>query len=250
MKNNSLVTYSTYSLYLIYDTLLYRALYPIIKSTSILDNYLIVLLGYSSLNFRRKIAVPDFPSLVYKYLISTDCDYKFDLLVQMKIDRIFLLKFLSLFLDEAKNINNDVNTKYFKYKIIDIGSFHSCVEDVNYWYSGVIMCRNDIASKYYDFAKNSALRFSKKNPNISIDDLTSEYLLTVYKAIDKLDPDKGTLTSYIGQWFRDVNSSNRREFEYNIAYNVPGTHRRKIAKKEVPPNIYHPLDIEDKTENI
>lgn len=85
-----------------------------------------------------------------------------------------------------------------------------------------------IAEKYLRLAYIRTKAMMNNNMNISGEDLYSNNVMTVVRAIYKYSADKGTLTNFLILWMRS-NNNPRFGHEVNIAYSLPQGKRRELT---------------------
>jgi hypothetical protein len=129
---------------------------------------------------------------------------------------------------------------------------------------------------YLEFRKQVSKRFVKlaeslgsknawiKNQNGLVSDAnehTNNYMLSVFRAIDKFYPHRGTLASYVTSWMNNASGSLYSVY-LGEAYVVPRSHRRSLAEEgseqfgnfslplEEAEDVEHKEEKEDSTDNI
>ena len=109
-----------------------------------------------------------------------------------------------------------------------------------FWGKRIYAFRNMIVEKYIRLARVEANKaHAGTGLQVSKDDLTRDLILSIFKAINKYDPQKGTLTSYIKWWFMDA-KTNQSHHEEGVAYVIPSQSRAKLLEQGVI-NIYEPI---------
>lgn len=97
--------------------------------------------------------------------------------------------------------------------------------------------RKDVFNRYYDLmvaAANKNHYLKKRNGlNISQQDMVNTYTIATYRAIDKFVPFRGTLTSYIQNWFQFAEGGSSFTIYDNEAVSINRDVRRKVREDEI-----------------
>lgn len=102
---------------------------------------------------------------------------------------------------------------------------------VNAWLNLYLDFRNESINRYIRLAHNHATA-AKESSDITVDirELTMNYILAINRAVDKCDLTKGTLTSYVQQWFLNAKTNADFNHEYGVSYAIPAAQRSKNTK--------------------
>lgn len=235
------------------DNLLYRALYPIVCNTVIFDTQLQHVLARITINKKRKLVSIDRNvaiSILCKALVERDCNVKFALIEQAKIERCIVHRFVSNILSEMEqyyplylqNIRKPNKIQEAKLNAFAkmYGAKHYdnlfCIYlQVTDFIGEYYTYRNSVVDHYIKFSHKMSNNFrSSKNKNFDSDDMFQNFLSAVTKAIDKYDSSKGALTSYINYWILNAKTCNSSTSEYGIAYIIPHSKKKeKVTDKSV-----------------
>jgi hypothetical protein len=94
--------------------------------------------------------------------------------------------------------------------------------------------KDRIMEKYHKFAYQEANRArSYTKLFVDIEELYKNYLLAMYKAIDKMDATRGTLTNYIKQWLLSARSAPEFTHQYAVSYHLPSNVRKDMERKNI-----------------
>jgi DNA-directed RNA polymerase specialized sigma24 family protein len=108
---------------------------------------------------------------------------------------------------------------------------YAAIPTVTYWSKLALQMRDMIVGKYTKFALNRAsLHYRNQGAKIDFEDLVQNFMAAAYKAVDKFNPERGTLTNYITNWMMDARS--RSDHEYGTAYDIPRSKKAQIARHE------------------
>ena len=110
--------------------------------------------------------------------------------------------------------------------------------------------KNMIIQKYLKLAyKHTVNSIYTTGLLLDKDDLFKELILSITKSIDKYNPKKGALTTYIQWWFRNAKINPEFGHEYGQTYSVSVTTRRKI-KQENLTTFYKSLEDLSRNEEV
>jgi hypothetical protein len=233
------------------DNLLYRALEPIVLNTSIFDTQIVHILSRITVNKKRKLVSVDRSkaiSLLAKALTETKCSVKFSLIVQSKIERCIIHRFINIVLVDLNHFDalykQNLTKRDLKIEermlviasslgVRDYEKLFCVKAQVTEFIGAYFTYRNSIVDHYVKFTHkvSNSFRTSKLN-NYDKGDVLQNFLSAVTKAIDKYDSSKGALTSYINYWLLNAQTCNSNSSEYGIAYTLPhGKKRGKVDDK-------------------
>lgn len=238
------------------DFLIYKALEPLIRFSTVFDVQLVHLVGVAATNKKRKIsALPreDFITKLCNALATTNVDRKMEYIATAKIERSFVLTFLTQFLEQTSDYV-DLYTQYLacsehrerhvldrKLDVLESSSgfsrehlfpaINSCQHYVDLAYE----FRNKIVVQYIKHSFKQAHAFCKlKGRNFDFQDVHQSLMAAITKALDKYDSSKGALTSYINWWVLNAQTYAGAGYghEYGIAYSIPQLHKKNVQGKE------------------
>ncbi len=242
----------------ILDFLIAKAINAILVSSNFMDILMASALAWKTENPRRKIShIPrhEVTALLFHFLGASNPDEKRLILNQLHLERSFLLFACDQYLDwmvqyvDALNrltVENSTETTLKKIQLETAFSLssnaYSSYFEAKFWYEQAIEFRKMIFSRYLKLVmKESSALYKRSKQNLDYKDIFQNLVVAVYKAIDKFDSKKGTITSYIKEWMLDAKSS--RTHEYGLAYYIPIAKKRQIAAgNSTINNIYVPLD--------
>lgn len=242
------------------DTLLFKALKPIILNTDYIDKFLVELTHLSILNHRRKISNLSRESFVthtFMYLVSDKKD-KYKIIKKMKLERTFISFVVNSFLSELKDYydtsvkaaNNAPNQKVRKtlmeknVLVSEDCSLWSVITEVTLYLNESKNFKKQIVEKYVRHILLAAQNHYKvNNSKMELDEIIQTMFVYASHAIDKYDQSKGTLTSYISTWLQHArNQSGVNELE--TSFLLPHAKRNEIKNSSVSLESIENLELE------
>lgn len=211
---NNLTSYQYLS---VLDSLIYKGMYPIIEGTKFFENFLAQILGWQTINSKRKVVGVGrqaFSSYATLFLLLDDPKQRLKLLKRMKLDRAVLFEAMRRWTSIAEEIisisDTSVLTVDALLQIAEL-SERSLVKDhhhvmalfnqVKYWHDQAVSFKSQILEKYTRLCITTAQRdYVSMDCKGSLDDIIQVYFMSAGKAIDKCDTDKGVLTTHILNW--------------------------------------------------
>jgi len=238
------------------DTLLFRALRPIVLHTDYLEQTLAELLPFIASNARRKFSNKSQPELIdtlFSVIVGTNKKAKLKKLRELRLERtVYFHCFNTLehILDEYNSVVIEyVNTpisadsKALRYKhqqklasiernlgLHEGKSLHAVLSKALFWRGVTLDFKGMVMEKFVRLAHvNSAKAAAQTSLDIDKQDLFKDFILSISKAIDKYNPEKGALTSYIMWWFMDAKtpSNPHNTHEYGVSFHIPSAQRKK-----------------------
>lgn len=250
--------YTSFQLLSVLDQLLWKSMWPILRTTDYFDRVLAIVIGWSATNPRRKLSsLPKerFNTYALAYLAADTPKTKLRILKKMRIERNVLFYVVGKFLDVLRDAPPARPTAKIvnALSVFDHEGLWFAARESEYWHQQSIAFKGMIMEKYMRFVMMEAQMFHKQqrhhNPhlNFDIDDIAQNFILAVNKAIDKCDAQQGTLTSYIQNWIKDAKGNPQLRGEYGIAYTIPASQRRAVAlsPKNKAVNISVSIDSEE-----
>lgn len=232
------VNYTSSQLLSVLDNALFYAVEAIIRNTNWMNLVLSNVITWYSENARRKISSMATKDEVYGTLISvilsTDPDYKIEKLKELQLERSLWFKSVRMFTINCPEYTTSFHS--FQFLKLEEGSLYVARRDALYWLGVAEKMKRQIMEKYMRFVGKQAVYAKRKHPDIDLDDTVQNFTIALSQAIDKCSSDRGTLTSYINQWFMSAQTRSRGE-EYGTAYSVPDSVRKEFFKGR-PSNIY------------
>lgn len=239
------------------DTMLYKALEPIVLYTDLFDNQIAHLLETLTRNKKRKLTLlprEEATDILVKVLIEKDRHKKLKLIRSLGLERsyvhIFIKRFVELnrskylktyfaFTTSSDTTTRERNRMLLNQYVADFGAetrsqvficltrSHECLE-LYYAFVG------SIVKEYEKLCFTSAKKHVEVNANNKFDfyDVKQGLMHNVVLALNKYNAEKGALTSHIKWWLFNAQTCNTGEHEYNIAYTVPQAQKKKMATNE------------------
>lgn len=235
------VNYTSSQLLSVLDNALFSAVESIIRNTDWMNLVLSNVITWYSENARRKISSTATKDEVYSTLISvilsSDIDYKIEKLKALQLERSLWFKSVKMFVSNCPESSDSVHN--FLFMTLPEGSLFVARRNAQYWLTVAETMKRQIMEKYMRYVGTQAIYAKKRNPDIDLEDTVQNLTVALSQAIDKCSSDRGTLTSYIAQWFMSAQTRSRSE-EYGTAYSVPDSVRKEFYKGRAS-NIYVPF---------
>jgi hypothetical protein len=260
--------YSTEQLLDTLDEFLMRAVRGMIRSSRFLDPYLVQIAAWYSTNQRRKISGLEkgqFIATVMAYVLGSP-KHKVRIYRRMYLERSLTLELLNRWLklaEEAARLEIEglqrpsadkagrLKHLHRKLGLYDPHLLYPNWLAVKQYTQLAYQFREQIAEKYMRKVALEAVSFHKRQrertgSRMSLSDIGQNFVLAVYRAIDKCDPRKGTLTAYVDRWLSDARSTNNFRDESGIAYTIPSGQRKRLATGESSMHNYAiPIDDQE-----
>lgn len=263
---------SSYQIATVLDTLLFEALRPLAHHTRVIQHWLAEMLPLAVSDGRRKLSRTQtrdqFVTSCYIAINTTDPDQLMETVDKLKIERnqIFHLvikvqEICNTYLDDmmivaqTKSHTKRTFHRNRMQKVEDLlqtdrNHWHQALLTMNWWIDLAFNFKQMVAEKYYRLAYKKALEAEHGTRlSISLADLYNNYILAIYRAIDKYDSDNGMLASYVQMWFKNASSNPDYDHEINIAFTIPASQRRLLQRQnwtnrkgQAIMNIANPID--------
>ena len=243
----------------LFDSISNQILYSFNLFTSILDINLVQVLSWVSNNRRKKISSISRDKqlqYLYYYLSISDVEKKYCVLKKLKLDKFYIRKLTNNFIEASGNYL-ELYPKYIQgtasiEEILKMSEIESrCFCSRLYLYplllnlTEYLKVYKDITdviiSKYYKFLWTLVKRrVYSTSRHFDEDELYQNYISAALKALDRYDPNKGALTSYIQLWIKNNQQSAEENPEYGIAYELPQLQIQKQVRTDElnPSTIY------------
>lgn len=240
------------------DLFLYKALEPVIIHTDLFDAQVSYILALVTSDRKRKpTSLPreETINLLCNYLITDDRQRKFDIIKEVGLDRSFIHVYLRKLLSEFEDVRHlysriFVDRKFAlqalrdmsaKYRTDSYGLYH--IVNASNYLTMFYTYREDIIEHHKKRVSTQAQGLKKNyRGQLDYNDIKQAMFRNILVAIDKYDSKKGPLTSYIDRWLHN-SRTNSTEYEYGIAYVIPQSQKKKIAKgKSTSSNFSQSLD--------
>ncbi len=234
--------YTSNQLLSVLDDALFYAVGAIIRNTTWFNLVLSNVVTWYCDNTRRKISSTaesrnDVFSTLISVMLSDDPEYQIETLRSLQLERSLWFKSCKMFVSNCPEITGHYHNFLFKKR--EGGSLHVARRDALYWITIAEEMKKAIMEKYMRHVGTQAVHAKKKNPEIDLEDTVQNFTISLSQAIDKCSSDRGTLTTYINQWFLSAKTRSRSE-EYGTAYVIPDSVRKEFFNGR-PSNIYVPF---------
>lgn len=245
----------------IMDTLLYESVNPIFTCTSYLDDLPGNLISNIVRDGRRKIsAIPTeevLPSLCesVRLLATGDKLGSFKILSKSRIERNIWVNSAQRFLiltEDVPEIYRDA-TSDKDARLLRIGHraktrvdrLFSVRTHVYEYLAAYTDFKVKIVRQYINMAHQYANTYFQDNGSLSREDMVQSLIAAISKALDKYSSDKGAVTSYIKFWMLNVRTGNEGALSNMCAFDVPNSHKIRIARGETE-NLNYSSELTDK----
>jgi hypothetical protein len=208
---------TSYQYLSVLDEMVYNGLLPIIEGTQFFEKFLAQILGWQTINSKRKVVGVGraaFSSYLTLFLLLDDPKQKLKLIKKMKIDRAVLFEAMRRWTSIAQDIERLGTSRTFTVEVLEqlegLSIKSSLRPDVNlfatfrlvtYWLDQAVAFKSQILEKYTRLVLTTAQRdYVQLNCQGELDDIIQVYFMSAGKAIDKCDTEKGVLTTHIQNW--------------------------------------------------
>lgn len=242
IKESLDTNYTSNQLLSVLDVSLFYAVEAILRNTNWMNLILSNVITWYCDNTRRKISSTaenrdEVFSTLISVILSTDVDYKLERLKSLQLERSLWFKSCKMFISNCPE--HPAAYHNFQFMTRDGGSLYIARRDALYWLNVAENMKKVIMEKYMRLVGKQAVYAKKRTPDIDLEDTVQNLTVSLSQAIDKCSSDRGTLTTYIGQWFMSAQTRSRGE-EYGTAYTIPDSVRKEFFKGR-PSNIYVPI---------
>lgn len=234
---------TSYQYLTVLDNMLYESLAPIVMNTKFFDVFLSQVIGWQTQNPKRKtcsVGRVQLVTLSTLMFLTGDADQKMKLVKRMKLHRNILFECITRWLDlmvQYPKLSNQVGTPEVLSQLQDMHevslmrtgySLHSTYSHALFWYKKARAFREQIMEKYTRKVISAAQRDYVELGQIeSLNDMVQSYIITMGKAIDKCDTDKGVLTTYIDAWLKSA----KNNVEKRASHDNSQMHRKLGGQK-------------------
>lgn len=221
----------------ILDTMLQRAIEPIVLTTNAFDAFVARLMGWQETHTKRKVSLLDkaeFSIIAVSWLLLPTREAKAANVHRLKLDRASLFEFINNFQEsltpyaEACSANLYHNGKpaslseclSYKHQVESaLGSDSSLIAAISgskYWSKEASAFKSKILEKYIRLCLTAAKAdyLNIFDTRVPLCDLVQQYILAASRAIDKCDAKQGVLTTHIRYWFFTARSSMMKSSEH------------------------------------
>jgi hypothetical protein len=207
---------TSYQYLTVLDDHLYNAITNLVTNTKFFDVFLSQIIGWQTLNPKRKtcgVGRHELVSLSTLFFLTNDGKQKMKLVRRMKLHRNILFEAINRWLrvlSEYPTLSMMVGTQDVVEKLFDLNesalmrqgfSLHSTFQLITYWTKQAKDFKEQIMQKYTRSTISTAQRdYVALGCPGRLDDFVQIYMMTMSKAIDKCDSDRGVLTNHISNW--------------------------------------------------
>lgn len=248
--------YSSSQYLQVWELMIYKALEPIIQCSNIPDIILADTLSFLAEDARRKLSTADRADAitVFFLFLTGPSEKRIEYLKTLRLEKVILRHVINTFLTKTENYQA-LLTEYAKTNNKDtwltlsqietsIGynkatDLFSAINTVRFWYKQSNIFKTQILEKYTRLILMTAqMHYKCCNSNLDLDDIVQTFSVFASRALDKFDPDKGSLTSYVQQWLHHAKGVVSTQ-ETGVAFLIPS------EKKMSQPYYSMPLDCEE-----
>lgn len=246
--------YTSGQLFEVLDKLMYRAIQPLILHTTYVDRLLSIILAWYAQNHRRRISPHSktrFSAYVIAFLAEPDPRRKFLLYKKMKLERnitFFLVTHWLTLIDPWRalhirgcrgEVSRDIERQLMlKCCVTSESDLWATISHSRYWLAAALDFKEQIVEKYMRLAFVNGhahwvtQRDNNKHLKLELEEVVQNFILAVIKAVDKFDPQQGTLTSYVQNWMKNAKITQQFRGEYGLAYTIPHSKKTSIARNK------------------
>lgn len=143
-----------------------------------------------------------------------------------------------------------VLTRYERFFEASRSRLFPTIKWVKYYWEEYETFKSEVTEKYIRFSFSEAKRAATMTAlHVDVEELFKNLLLAVDKALNKYDPNKGALTSYIQQWFMDAKTNPDFSHIYGEAYSLSDEARRNLLTKSSANNFAYELGDDHEEDN-
>ena len=249
--NKTKVNLTGHQISVLFNSISNQILYSLNLYTSVLDSNMAQILSWVASNRRKKISsIKRETQLQYLYyfLSTNDVDERYKILKRLRLDKFYIRKLAISFIKLSANYQH----LYLRYvgktateqEILCMSEIElKCTCSRQYLYpllknlTEFLKLYQDITdiiiSKYYKFLWTMVKkRVVSTSRHFDEDELYQNYISAALKALDRYDPNKGALTSYIKLWIKNNQQSAEESPEYGIAYELPQLQIQKSVRTD------------------
>lgn len=211
------------------DNMLYESLAPLLVNTKFFDVFLAQVIGWQTLNPKRKtcgVGRVGLVSLSTLFYLTSEPKQKLKIVKKMKLHRNILFECITRWLDLMQEYPSlslrmgspevlDAISEMHEKGLMRTGySLHSTYTTTLFWYKKSKTFKEQIMEKYTRMTISTAQRdyadmidHGVISTTENLNDMVQAYMMTMSKAIDKCDADKGVLTTYINSWLKSAKNN-------------------------------------------
>lgn len=220
---------TSYQYLTVLDNMLYESLSPILVNTKFFDVFLSQVIGWQTQNPKRKtcgVGRVGLVTLSTLFFLTADPAQKVKLVKRMKLHRNILFECITRWLDLTEHYPKLASVLGSELVLVEIHnmhdralmrtgySLHSTYSTTLFWYKKAKTFKEQIMEKYTRMTISTAQRDYADmiergiiSTTENLNDMVQAYMMTMSKAIDKCDADKGVLTTYINSWLKSAKNN-------------------------------------------
>lgn len=221
----------------ILDNHLYNAVSALVTGTRFFDLFLGQIIGWQTNNPRRKtcgVGRHDLVNLSTLYFLTEDPKQRVKIIRKMKLHRNILTEAIQRWLDvvaQYPELAKQVGSPEVLLKLDSLNSvarvrpgwsLHAIHQEVKYWLGQVRDFKESIIQKY---TRTTIMKAQRDYVALGcpgrLDDFVQIYMMTMSKAIDKCDADRGVLTTHIDNWL--LSAKNTAQDQANDKHDINQT---------------------------
>ncbi len=218
------------------DSAIENMLYPVLRSSSFLDSSVAGIAAWHADTSRsnHKITTYDRGEAIHymlNFLTRVDLNEKSLALRRVRFDRGISLVLADLWLGRLKGFRKEMDRGNMETCAAmastvsgSVEEIYSAIPEVQFWREQTLALRSQILQKYYRLVLGEAKHFYEEMCySVSLDDTVQGLMLEAQRALDRCNPEKGTITSYMTRCVRFARS--KLNSEMDTAYSTPGQAR-------------------------
>lgn len=252
----------------ILDFLLKKAWAPVVALCPVyMRNFVAKVFAYQNVRSAIKVSSENKDNLnvdIFNFLCSSDVKSSIKSFEKIHLNRGIIIGALTRFLQLGEKYNelwSPFNTQDIQQKTISslnietqlgltgsrCNKFFTVYKHVRYWMQLALEFRSKILQKYVRMALLQAKKtYEDYHHVIDLDDISSIYIATVGKAIDRCDSRLGVLTTFIQNWLQSA----RSEVQDIIASITPCSSYEELLEESPEGSMFPAISPNTSYENI
>lgn len=235
------------------DELLFRAIEPVLMNTSFVEQFLSDVLSYTVHNSRRKLSYMEsqkFHDALFSIVAGKSKVEKMAMIRKLRLERIIYFMILSAFVELGERWQTKMSMamtatdqRFRAHALFEMQEIEkrlgynskialfSIVNQSRFWLEHAVEFKQSVIEKYIRLAYTTASKAARSTGmTIDKEDLFRDLVISVNRAIDKYDSQRGTLTQYIRWWIIDGITNHKNPHQYGIAFTIPTAQRKKLTE--------------------
>jgi hypothetical protein len=260
----------------IYEELIENAMQPVLVSCNYFDLFLLRLVSWQDVNFRRKASFlkrAEFPRLAMTFLLQRTPEERLTAYRNLRLDRGARIEFLKLFLQYTAEYKKACNCELelpdgssamsvlshcasvkadIEVRLKATHPLIAAIREVEYWLDSAQHFKQLLMEKYVRMCINTAekdrtLIFGE---TVKLDDIVQTYLMAASRAIDKCDHRQGTLTTLIQKWMLTAREVITKQKDRTDNVTISGIDEEEVQWAVVQSYEQTVLDQNDEDEKL